>query len=120
LEASRGEAIRFTRSKDFSTLDAFVIGVPESGQVTIKTLRKGNVEKNGRGISSVSMLGSAEEIVWDQTAEGLTITFPKPLPCEVAYGFRIKVNGRLNDSPREQFDDGTRRQGTWPVYRSER
>jgi len=120
LEASKGEAIRFTRSKDFSSLYAFVIGAPESGQVTIKTLRKGNVEKNGKGIRSVSMLGSAEEIDWKQTTEGLTITFPKSLPCKVAYGFKIRVNGQLDDSPREQFDDGIKRKGTWPVYNSKR
>jgi alpha-L-fucosidase len=120
LEASRGQAVRFTRSKDFSSLYAFVIGVPESGQVTIETLRKGNVEKNGRGIRSVSMLGSPERIDWRQTGEGLTIAFPKALPCEVACGFKIKVNGRLDDSPREQFDDGIKRKGTWPVYNSAR
>ena len=89
-------------------------------RVTIKTLRKGNVEKNGRGIRPVSMLGSAEKIDWKQMAEGLTITFPKSLPCKVAYGFKIKVNGQLDDLPRERFDDGIKRKGTWPIYNSER
>jgi len=116
LEASKGEAVRFTRSKDFRSLYAFVIGLPDSGRVTIKTLRKGNVEKNGRGIRSVSMLGSTAKIDWKQTAEGLTITFPKTLPCKVAYGFKIQVNGRLDDAAREQFDDDIQRKGDWPVY----
>ncbi|MHC4580254.1 MAG: alpha-L-fucosidase [Planctomycetota bacterium] len=120
LEASKGEAIRFTRSKDFSSLYAFVIGVPDNGRVTIRTLRKDNVEKRGRGIRLVSMLGSTEEIDWKQTAEGLTIRFPKLLPCKVAYGFKIKVNGQLDDSPREQFDDGIERKDDWPIYNSER
>jgi len=120
LEASRGEAIRFTRSKDFGTLYAFVIGVPDGGTVTIKTLRRGNVEKNGKGIRSVSMLGSDATIDWKQTAEGLTIAFPEQLPCKVAYGFKIKVNGRLDDSPRQPFDDGIKRKGDWPVYNSRR
>lgn len=118
LEASRGEAIRFMRSKDFSRLYAFVIGVPADGYVTIRTLRKGNVEKNGRGINGVSMLGSTDVIDWKQTAEGLTITFPKALPCKVAYGFKIEVKGQLDDSPPEQFDDGIKRKGTWPIYNS--
>ncbi|HEC02553.1 MAG TPA: hypothetical protein ENI81_03355 [Phycisphaerales bacterium] len=96
------------------------MGVPESGRVTVKTLRKGNVEKNGRGIRSVSMLGSTEAIDWTQTSEGLTIAFPRSLPCKVAYGFKIKVNGRLDDSPREQFDDGIKRKRDWPVYNSKR
>jgi len=120
LGGSKGEAIRFTRSKDFRSLYAFVIGVPASGRVTIKTLRKGNVEKDGRGIRAVSMLGSDAKIDWKQTAEGLTITFPKTLPCKVAYGFKIQVNGRLDDAPREQFDDGIQRKGDWPVYNSKR
>ena len=120
LEASQGEAIRFTRSKDFRNLYVFVIGAPKSGRITIKTLRRGNVEKNGKGIRSVSMLGSPEHIRWKQTAQGLTITFPKILPCKVAYGFKIKVNGRLDDSPREQYDDGIKRKGTWPIYNSRR
>jgi alpha-L-fucosidase len=118
LQASKGEAIRFTRSKDFSSLYAFVIGVPEDGQVTIRALRTGNVEKSGRGIRAVSMLGSREEISWKQTVEGLTIKFPRSLPCKVAYGFKIKVNGKLDDSVREQFDDGIARKGNWPVYNS--
>ncbi len=118
LEDSKGEAVRFTRSKDFSSLYAFVIGVPESGILTIKTLRKGNVEKNGKGIRSVSMLGSREIIDWNQTTKGLKITFPKALPCKVAYCFKITVNGKLDDSPRKEFDDGVKRKGTWPIYNS--
>jgi alpha-L-fucosidase len=118
LEASKGEAIRFTRSKDFSSLYAFVIGVPQNGQVTIRTLRRGNVEKNGRGIGLVSMFGSTERIDWKQTEEGLMITFPKLLPCKTAYGFKIKVNGLLDDAPRGTFDDGIKRKGSWPIYNS--
>ncbi len=120
LEASRGEAVRFTRSKDLSRLYAFVIGLPPQGRMTIKTLRRGHVEKNGRGIRSVSLLGSVEEIRWQQTDEGLTVTFPRSLPGRVAYGFKIEVNGRLDDAPRAVFDDGIRRQGDWPIYNSQR
>jgi alpha-L-fucosidase len=120
LEASLGQAVRFTRSKDYSSLYAFVIGKPGNGRVTIKTLRRGNVEKNGRGIRSVSLLGSNARIDWEQTTQGLTITFPSQLPCKVAYGFRIKVNGQLDDASREEFDDGIQRKGDWPVYNSKR
>lgn len=118
LEASRGEAIRFTRSKDFNSLYAFVIGIPKDGHITIKTLRKGNVDKDGKGIRSVSMLGCSEQIQWKQNNQGLAITFPKILPCKVAYGFKIKVNSRLDDSPRGKFDDGIKRKGSWPIYNS--
>jgi len=120
LEASQGEAVRFTRSKDYNNLYAFVIGKPASGRVTIKSLRRGNVEKNSRGIRSVSLLGSKAAIDWEQTTSGLMITFPKTLPCKVAYGFKIKVNGQLDDARRKQFDDGIRRKGDWPIYNSKR
>jgi len=120
LEASQGQAIRFTRAKDYSSLYAFVIGRPKSGRVTIKALRRGNVERQGRGIRSVSLLGSKAAIDWKQSAAGLTISFPKTLPCKVAYGFKIKVNGQLDDAPRTQYDDGVLRKGDWPIYNSKR
>jgi alpha-L-fucosidase len=121
LETSRGEAIRFTRSKDYSTLFAFVIGEPESGEVMLKTLKTGNVAKNGKGIKAVSMLGSEAKIEWEQTEEGLKIKFPENLPCDVAYGFKILPRGgKIDDSPREQWDDPTERKGEWPVFNSER
>lgn len=121
LEASQGDAVRLTRSKDCSSLFAFVIGQPESGSVTIKTLRKGNVDKQGQGIKSVSLLGSDAKIDWKQATEGLTIRFPEDLPCEVAYGFKITTNsGRVDDAPREHLDDPIERKGDWPVFRSTR
>jgi hypothetical protein len=88
--------------------------------VTIEALRRGNVEKEGRGIWFVTMLGSTERIDWKQTAQGLMITFPGTLPRKVAYGFTTKVNGRLDNAPRERFDDGLERKGAWPVYNSKR
>jgi len=121
LEASQGDAVRLTRSKDYSSLFAFVIGQPESGSVTIKTLHKGNVDKQGQGIKSVSLLGSDAKIDWKQGTEGLTIEFPDDLPFEVAYGFRITTNsGKVDDSTREHLDDPIERKGDWPVFRSTR
>ena len=105
LEEKPGQAIRFTRSKDFGTLYAFVIGEPENGKVTMKTLRKGNVAGDGSGITSVSMLGSSADIAWNQNDKGLTLTFPESLPCEVAYGFKIRCKGNVDDAPREQLED---------------
>jgi alpha-L-fucosidase len=121
LEAGKGQAVRFTRSKDYKHLYAFVIGIPESGQVTIQTLRKGNVAKNGSGIQSVDILGSDTTIDWKQTQEGLTITFPGKLPCDVAYGFKITPkDGTIDDAPRELLDDPIKRKGDWPVFKSVR
>ncbi len=57
LEENNGEAFRFTRSKDYKNLYAFVIGAPESGIGTIETLRISNMAKGGKGIKSISILG---------------------------------------------------------------
>ena len=118
LDKSKGEAIRFTRKGN--TLYVFVIGRPASGRVKIKTLAKGNVEVSGKGIKSVSMLGSDEKIKWQQGAEYLTLNFPKELPCEIAYGFKVEVNGKLDDSPREKMDDNVKRVGDFPAFKSKR
>ncbi|MHC4200332.1 MAG: alpha-L-fucosidase C-terminal domain-containing protein [Planctomycetota bacterium] len=113
-----GSEVRFTRKGN--TLYAFVIGWPESGEVTVKALARGGVTKDGEGIKDVSMLGSAAAVRWQQTAEGLTIRFPQRKPCKVAYGFRITVGGSLDDSPRRTIDDGVRRLGDFPVYDTKR
>ncbi len=121
LEDSRGEAIRFTRSKDHKTLYAFVIGLPDDRSVTIKTLRKGKVAKNGQGIRAVTMLGSDEPLEWSQTDEGLILEFPERLPCHVAYGFKITPKGgMIDDSPGDLLDDPIERKGDWPVFNSTR
>ncbi|MGD8240936.1 MAG: alpha-L-fucosidase, partial [Armatimonadota bacterium] len=102
-----GRDVRFTRKGN--VLYAFVIGEPERGRITIKSLARGNVEKSGKGIKSIAMLGSDEKLEWEQTAEALALHFPTRLPCEVAYGFRIEVDGELDDSPRPRPDDGIER-----------
>jgi len=121
LEGSQGEAIRFTRSKDFKNLYAFVIGLPDDRRVNINTLRTGNVAKGGKGIKTVTMLGSEEEINWEQTEQGLILVFPEELPSGVAYGFKIIPKGGLiDDSPRELLEDPIDRKGDWPVFNSTR
>jgi len=119
LESSEGEAFRFTRSKDYKNLYAFVIGLPDGMEVTIKTLRTGNVAAGGKGIKSVSMLGSEADIEWEQTSDGLKLLLPEKLPCGVAYGFKITPKGgRIDDAPRELLEDPIERKGEWPVFNS--
>jgi alpha-L-fucosidase len=117
LEGS-GRDVRFT--KKGNSLYAFVIGMPEGGRITVESLAKGNVEKNGGGIKNVTMLGSAAKIKWSQNAKGLTLNFPGKLPCEVAYGFKIEVDGILDDAPKETFKDGIERVGVFPIYNTPR
>ena len=116
LLKAQGDAVRFT--KNGNTLYATVMGEPKSGSITIKTLAKGNVEKHGKGIQSVRMLGTDTTIKWSQTAEGLTLQFPDTLPGENCYSFAIEVNGTLDDSPRVTVDDGEPRLGDWPIFKT--
>jgi len=118
LLVENGRDVRFTR-KD-NTLYAFVLGVPPGRTITVAALARGNVAKGGGGVKAVTMLGSEAKIEWDQTAQGMTLHFPDALPCEVAYGFRITVNGTLDDSPRQALHDGVRRVGDFPVYDTDR
>lgn len=114
LEKTDKTAIRFV--KKGNDLYTFVINVPESGKVLIKTLAKGNVEADGKGIRSVSMLGSNASIDWEQTEEGLSIEFPAELPSKYAHGFKIEVNGSLDQSERPAPIDGEPRVGEFPIF----
>jgi alpha-L-fucosidase len=113
LEKTDEIAIRFMKKEN--DLYTFVIGEPKEGKVLIKTLAKGNVEKNGKGIKRVSMLGSDEDINWKQTKDGLELTMPKELPCDFAYGFKVEVKGELDQSERPAPTDGEPRIGDYPI-----
>jgi alpha-L-fucosidase len=78
--------IRFTQSKAGKTVYAIALGWPSEGTLTIKSLATG---KGPESILSVSLLGSAGEVKWTRTADGLTVTLPKEKPCEHAVVFRV-------------------------------
>ncbi|MFI3285595.1 MAG: alpha-L-fucosidase [Rikenellaceae bacterium] len=44
-------------------------------------------------VTAVSMLGSAESVEWEQTAEGLRISFPEKKPSDYAHSFKIEYEG---------------------------
>jgi alpha-L-fucosidase len=114
LEKTKEKAIRFM--KKGNDLFAFVIGVPEGGSVLIETLAKGNVETEGKGIKAVSMLGSGASIDWEQTDAGLRLVFPAELPCKYAFGFKVEVNGQLDQSERPAPSDGEPRVEEFPIF----
>jgi alpha-L-fucosidase len=70
------------------------LGWPEDGEFVIKTLAEGSQISTG-GIKKISLLGSDEEIDWTQNAEGLVLQSPSKKPNEIAYAFRIDVDGAL-------------------------
>jgi alpha-L-fucosidase len=83
------EDIRFTRSKDNKTLYATALGKPESGTSIIKCLAKGE-KIASKPISKITLIATGEEVKWNQTKEGLTITYPRTGISEIANSFKIE------------------------------
>ena len=55
--------------------------------VVIKTLASGGVLE--KEIDKIELLGSAQEIKWNRSEQGLTITLPPSLPETLVIGFAI-------------------------------
>lgn len=85
--------IRFTQKNN--TLYATVLGMPESGKLTIKTLNSDYPISTDNGISNISLLGSDSDITWSRDNTGLHLTFPKNYTGEFAHVFKINVDGNL-------------------------
>jgi len=84
------EDIRFTRSKDNTTLYATILDWPGE-KVVIKTLA--NADLNG--VKSVKLLGVDGELKWKQTQDGMEITMPEDPGYEFAYPIRIEYANTL-------------------------
>jgi alpha-L-fucosidase len=80
------EDIRFTAGKD--AVYAFVMGWPDSGQVSIKSMRAGGPHL-GKPITRVELLGGGA-LAFRQTPEGLQVTLPRERPA-LPYAFALKV-----------------------------
>jgi alpha-L-fucosidase len=76
--------IRFT--KKGNNLYVTCLDWPEE-ELTIRSL--GKVKSPELMITGVSMLGSEEEIHWEQTRRGLQVSVPKEKPCDHAYVYKI-------------------------------
>ena len=84
--AFTAEDIRFTTDGDH--LYAIGLAWPESGQVTIRTLKTGSPHFRGE-IQTVKLLGSDAPLSFEQTAEGLIVSLPENSPSEFAYTLRL-------------------------------
>jgi alpha-L-fucosidase len=98
FEKASAEDIRFTRKGN--TLYAIALGWPEKGEdaeaniLTIKTLNLG--QKIGTGeIKKISLLGTGEPINWVRDDDGLKLYLPDRKGGNIAYTFKIEVNGEL-------------------------
>lgn len=77
--------IRFTVGKNGS-LYAFCMDVPQGGD-TVKIYSLSN--KADKKVSGVSLLGSDENLKWEQTDECLNVTVPSAMPCRSSIVFKI-------------------------------
>ncbi|TWI85621.1 alpha-L-fucosidase [Lacibacter cauensis] len=81
--------IRFVVKDD--VLYATVMGWPENGKVLIKNLGS-NSQHYKKKISKVELLSTKQTLAFEQTAEGLLVSFPENRPAEF-YANALKVVG---------------------------
>ena len=80
--------IRYTLGKN-GALYAWCMAVPAPGtKVTLASCGTGKLLD--RPVTSVTLLGSPEKLVWEQTPAGLVITCPAQITQQLAAGFRIE------------------------------
>jgi len=80
------EDMRFTTKGD--VLYAVVMGWPESGQVTVRSLGT-SLKLYLRQVAEVELVGSAGELEWSRDADGLHVKLPRQSPGEHAFALRI-------------------------------
>jgi alpha-L-fucosidase len=69
-------------------LYAIELSWPADGQAVIHSLASGGTS-GAQKVKSVTLLGSAGEVAWQQQADGLHIQLPREPPGKYAYVFRI-------------------------------
>lgn len=84
--------IRFTTKGN--DLYAITLNWDDAG-TCIKSLNKETIAD--AKINSITLLGSDEKINWEQTADGLKISFPAKRPCEYAYVFKISFDKEVGE-----------------------
>ncbi len=82
------EDIRFTRNGD--VLYAICLDLPKSNKVVIRSLNAANGIEKG-GITSVSLLGSEQEVSWNLNEEGMVIQLQEIPDQKYAISFRIET-----------------------------
>lgn len=80
------EDFRFTAKGD--TVYAFMMGWPESGKATIKSLAQGS-ENFPKDIARVELLGAGGSLSFTRDASGLIVNLPAKKPNEYAYALKI-------------------------------
>ena len=85
------EDIRFTVKGN--TLYALFLDWPKDGKITLRSLASGNGKPAllDRAITSVSLLGAKEKLIWTQDASGVHVTLPADRPGAEAFALRIQM-----------------------------
>ena len=105
---SDGEPTAYTsRDLRFTTKgnDFYVIALNwDADHILVKSLTKDVIAD--AQIKDITMLGSNEKIQWEQTKDGLKISFPSQKPCEYAYAFKIAFDREVGkDLPSEASNE---------------
>ncbi len=80
----RAEDFRFTTGG--GDLFAIALGKPKTGE---RWLIKSLADRKTLDVKAVTMLGYEGPLDWQQTPDGLYVTPPATLPCEIAWSLRI-------------------------------
>jgi alpha-L-fucosidase len=80
------EDFRFTAKGDI--LYAFMMGWPEGGKATIKSLSQGG-ENFPKDVARVELFGTGEPLTFTRDASGLVVNLPEKKPNEYAYALKI-------------------------------
>jgi alpha-L-fucosidase len=88
--------VRYTRSKDGSTIYAIVLGQPEGGKELVLKSLGNQVISGDLDVKAVSALGSSDKVEFSRSGDGLKITIPHDLPDSIANVFKISVEGSAN------------------------
>jgi alpha-L-fucosidase len=80
--------IRYTRSKDGTTLYAIILGWPGAGrEVTFRSIQSGNTP-----VTDVTLLGHDRPVPWESSDDGLRVVLPERSPDDLAVVLRIDLN----------------------------
>lgn len=104
--AYTSEDLRFTTKGNDLYVTALEWG--EDG-ILVKTLTDEVIGDSE--ILSVSMLGSDEEIKWEQTSEGLKLSTPSAKPCDFAYTYKISFSKMAGESLESEASNVTLKHG---------
>jgi alpha-L-fucosidase len=86
------EDIRYTQ--DGRYLYATMLEWPTGNKLTIRTLNS-ETKVGTKGIASIKLLGSKDNLKWSRDTNGLTIALPVNKPGDYAYVFKITPKGKL-------------------------